>query len=458
MKRLLCDDMGLGKTRMALNLIPLDWGALVICPVNPKFGWKSEAQQLLPDCMITVCKSAKEFRLPVANEILICNFEQVNGAMAHQASPDMPFVTIVDEIHKIKSPTAKRTKNAREILEACRSVGGRTYGLTGTPLPNRTLEFWHIATALDVHKVAFPKGWQEFVGLAGLIQVSYPGTKKDPKTGKMIRTTVQVWEQGYPPKPEFAERLNRVMIRRERHEVFTQCPPKTFVKRYLPLVGADGTKIKSLFQELKGFDEDSAQVKLEDKLVLGVLSEIRNLAASIRIPQMLNWIEEHEDEYPKSVMGLYPSPIIVASAHRPPIDALKGRTDWALITGDTPPERREEIAEQFRAGKLSGIGLTITAGGTGINLYRTESIEEGTELYCPGARRMLFVDCDWRPTEMAQCEDRLRPHLLKESCEYTYLVLDHPIERMVWNAIERKKEVLRASGILKSQPVVAKEE
>lgn len=78
MIRLLADDMGLGKTRVACHLIPKGWGCIVTAPVNVKYGWQKELNSLFPDLLTTVCKSPKDFRLPIAGEVVIANYEQIN--------------------------------------------------------------------------------------------------------------------------------------------------------------------------------------------------------------------------------------------------------------------------------------------------------------------------------------------------------------------------------------------
>ena len=425
MIRLLADDMGLGKTRVACHLIPKGWGCIVTAPVNVKYGWQKELNSLFPDLLTTVCKSPKDFRLPIAGEVVIANYEQINDHVVPLVARHCcKLVMIADEMHLLKNNKAKRTIRWRNLAQATRNAGGVTYGLTGTPLLNRTKEVWEHAISLGVVKEVFPKGWTEFTRLAGMGQV-----QKGP---------VKVWDQVTKPLPEFKERIARFCLRRTRSETFAQTPPKLKIYHPVPLTGAEGTRLKCQLMDLQkvisGRDPLEA---MKDKLILENISRIRALSSLFKVEELMKIIDDHEEEFGKDLStGLYTDPLVVAGVHREVIDIVGKRKDWGLITGDTRDIDRAETAALFQQGKLAGVALTIQAGGAGINLYRE------------GANRMIFVDRDWTEGWNLQAEDRLRPHLIKQQCVYTILTLDHPIDFVVQAALDRKIELMKESGVL----------
>jgi SNF2 family DNA or RNA helicase len=430
-KRLLADQMGLGKTWIALHLIPQGWGAILTGPVNAKEVWAQHVAMLRPEMTIKKLKSRKEFDLPVSNEAVIGNYEQIEGSIGALAKyhPNK-IVLIIDEIHLIKSPNAKRTKDIRKLAENIRDQGGLVYGLTGTAVLNgESLEIWNHLVTLGIQDIAFPGGFPEMCKLGGMGKITVPNGR-----GGFVDT----WKQVRDPQPEFAERLRRVMLRRTRKDVFKDTPAKVYHKILIPLEGAKGRELRALLESLRKDlvrygNRDILEV-MGDPLVLETFSIIRKASADLKITEMFKWIAEHEENFPREG-DFYPEPLLVASAHVEPIESLRKLPGWRIISGAVKSEERGEIAQEFRDGKLAGVGFTIAAGGEGINLCRQ------------GARRMLFVDCDWRPGKMSQAEDRLRPHQLKESCEYSYLVLDHPLEVKVWETLMRKKDYNEKAGL-----------
>ena len=145
-------------------------------------------------------------------------------------------------------------------------------------------------------------------------------------------------------------------------------------------------------------------------------AKIRAMLAESRIPAMLEIVESYEDSE---------TPLVVFSAHRKPIDELANREGWAVITGDVKPEDRRNIVKRFQAGELKGIGLTISAGGTGLTLTR--------------ASNELFVDLDWTPANNIQSEDRcVRIGATTDKVLIMRLSSNHPLDKHIHALLEFK--------------------
>src|SRR5262249_49653534 len=106
-----------------------------------------------------------------------------------------------------------------------------------------------------------------------------------------------------------------------------------------------------------------------------MLSAARAALASAKIPPLMELVEQYEEQE---------EPVVVFSAYRAPIDFLKAREGWAVITGDTSPNQRTEIENDFQAGKLKGVACTIKAGGVAITLTR--------------ACHVIMSDLEWTPS------------------------------------------------------------
>jgi hypothetical protein len=152
-------------------------------------------------------------------------------------------------------------------------------------------------------------------------------------------------------------------------------------------------------------------------------SEIRAALAKSRVPAMLEYVEDCEEQ---------DVPLIVFSAHLSPMDALVTRPGWAVISGATSPQRRQEIVEAFQAGRLKGVGVTIRAGGVGLTLTH--------------AWKALFVDLDWVPGWNSQAEDRIcRIGQKSNRVEVVRMVSKHPLDMHVVNLLSAKIALIEAA-------------
>jgi SWI/SNF-related matrix-associated actin-dependent regulator 1 of chromatin subfamily A len=137
---LIGDEMGLGKTIQAIGTINLTnpKTVLVICPASLKLNWKSEmVKWLVSERKIDVVNGGGE-QISFNPDVVIINYD-VLTKHARALQSRIWDMVIMDEVHKIKNPKAKRTVVAVSI-KARRKVL-----LTGTPITNRPIELQPIA-------------------------------------------------------------------------------------------------------------------------------------------------------------------------------------------------------------------------------------------------------------------------------------------------------------------------
>jgi SWI/SNF-related matrix-associated actin-dependent regulator 1 of chromatin subfamily A len=423
---LLGDDMGLGKTVQTLASLPAKgMGAvLAVVPAGLKYNWRDETNVWRPDYTPIVLDNKKNFRFPERGEIIIMNYEQLPDWLKppsrtennrrirwnlyqpklnrfRQANRNLfpqaaEVMLIVDEAHKVKNYKAQRSIKLTELVEMTRSV----WGLTGTPLDNKPEDLYGVLSTLGM-------AFKTFGSFANYC--------------RLMNATKGRWggiEWG-TPKPEVPERLRRVMLRRLRHVVLPDLPKKTYTKL---VVGGMSAKLRKQLDEL--WDEFGSQVEIAEALPpFERFSEIRAALAKSRTKAMIEYVENAEEQ---------DVPLVVFSAHLAPLDALLMREGWAVITGNTKPERRQEIVKEFQSGKLKGVGLTIAAGGVGLTLTR--------------AWKALFVDLDWRVTSNTQAEDRIaRIGQMSNCIEIIRMVSDHPMDLHVLNILVEKMRMIEAT-------------
>jgi SWI/SNF-related matrix-associated actin-dependent regulator of chromatin subfamily A-like protein 1 len=405
-RAILGDDMGLGKTVQTLYSLDYCASVLVVCPSAVKYNWAEEVERWTPHFNVHIIRKKSEFRLPEsASEIVIVSYDMLpkhfedieveKGKWESQLSDTekdtLADVTLVcDEAHKVSNWKSLRSRRVKGLGKACEKV----WFLTGTPLLNHPPQLFGILSAGDMVQDTFG-GWSKFTRCFN----AYKG-----RFG---------WNWGQPT-PEVSGYLHRVMKRRMKSEVMTDLPPKTF--QTLVVDGANS----SLIKELDAAWEEWKDVITSELPPFEEFSLIRKHLANAKIPAMLEYVESAEEQDTK---------LVVASAHRGPIDALAKRDGWEVITGNTPSHKRQEICNRLNNGELKGVGLTITAGGTGLNLV--------------GASTMLFVDVDWTPANNIQCQDRIcRIGQTSDNILIATMVIDHVLERHIHDLIDIKSRLI----------------
>lgn len=390
-RALLADEMGLGKTvQAAVAMKGQNWPVLVVCPASLKLNWAREIKKWAPGYKTTILAGRKSMRWPEAGEAVILNYDILRDDLGK--IPEDCLV-IFDEVQYIKNYKSARAKRAAKIAEQAK----RVWALTGTPMMGRPFDLWGILRQTGMANRVFG-GFKQFL--------------------KFFLAYKNKWG-GYEfstPGPEVAERLRRVMLRRRREEVLPDLPKKRFQEIEVNQIPRHLSKKMDKLAESLDLTASSLPAFSE-------FSEIRAKLAEIRIPAMIETVEGYEDSE---------TPLIVFSAHRAPVDELESREGWAIITGDTPGKERQETVDLFQAGKLKGIGLTIAAGGVGINLT--------------AASHLLFVDLDWTPANNAQAEDRAcRIGQNADSVLVKRMVSAHPLDRHIQKLLVEKAEMISAT-------------
>ena len=412
--RLLADEMGLGKTVQTLMALPNKTKCLVVAPAAVKFNWKEEVQRWRPDLNPIVISGSDNFRFPSEGEVVIVNYEilpkylEPKKKTATSKSWDVKVFwpndeikknaseinLIIDEAQRVKNYKTQRSKRVRGLCMNVKSV----WALTGTPLENKPQDLYGILDALQMQMQVFG-GWNRFVKLMNGHQDGWGG---------------YTWGD---PSPLVPDLLRRVMLRRKRHDVLPDLPNKTYsdIKVDLP------SNLKGYMDDL--WDEWGNVIKDKKLPPFERFSEIRNKLATSRIHDLIDLVEDHEEEN---------VPLVVFSAHVEPLNKISERDGWEKITGATSAERRQQIVNEFQAGNLKGVAVSIKAGGVGLTLTR--------------AWKAVFVDLDWVPGANQQAEDRIcRIGQESQKVEIVRMVSDHVMDIHVRDLIHLKNNLIEKS-------------
>lgn len=401
---LLADEMGLGKTIQALMALPEKSPVIVICPNVAKYIWWNECKKWRHDIQPFIFQGRGSFMWPKPGQMFIYNYDILPGSPPDNCPKNASI--IFDEAHCVKNVKAKRTKFGRQLADVVLDNHGRGMLLTGSPMLNRPPELWSVLETLKLGDEAYGN-WRNFLRL-------FHGTPS--KFG---------FDWGIP-EPEAAVMLKKICLQRKRADVLPDLPTKQYSQLDIDLNNAELQKrLDEIIEDLDEAGLELNNVSLEQlqqqQVIFEALSKIRADLAKAKIPAMLEFIEQYEDN---------DEPLVVFSAHRAPIDALEHREGWVTITGDTSPHRRSEIVSEFQEGKYKGIGLTIASGGVGITLTH--------------AAHALFVDLMWTPALNAQAEDRICRIGQERGCMIYSMVCKHAVEQRVHELLMLKKVLITA--------------
>jgi hypothetical protein len=396
---LLADSPRLGKTLSAIAALPAGAPTIVVCPASVKDWWAEEIERWRPMFRPRVLAGRHSLRWPEPGEILITNYDVLPEAPPWRTPSSV--VLIGDEIHRVKDASSERSVRFRRIAEAVRSQGGRTWGLTGTPMQNGPLELWHVLEALGIAEEAFGNK-ERFVRLF---------------RGKEIAHGEYRWGL---PDGEVVDAFQRVALRRMLVDVFPELPPVTHETRHVEI---DGRTIRACdaYVRRSGGIEKLAKDLREKKVRFEDVERVRTALATAKIPALLELVKELREE----------GPLLVFSMHRRPLDALTRFRGWEAIHGDVAVKVRQGIVDRVQAGKLRGLALAIRSAGEGLRLSR--------------ASRAIFVDESWNPKENEQAEMRFVDVEETRGKIVTLLRARHPLDERLVELCVGKRRIIAAS-------------
>ncbi len=371
---ILADAPRVGKTLPTAVATSHNLPALVVCPAVAKNVWLKAFNQI--GVKATVISGKKEAAAAVADGVLIVNYDilQNLGPLAFQT-------LVLDESHRIKSPTAKRTKVAMKMMKATPNV----YCLSGTPIPNRPIEIWTVLHGLGIFKGSwlnfayqYAKAWQSPWGL----DVS-----------------------GASNIPELKAKMKPWVLRRKRADVFTgyQKPVISLIELDLPVDRRE-----------KKFDADALAELPNAIMSFEGLAEIMREGGLNKLPQAIDFIEGKLEED-------HDEPLVVFCWHKEVADILLDKLqpyDAVKVTGDTAPTKRQQAIDDFQAGHARVIIGNIATLGEGVDLSRSSTV--------------IFVESTWATSALEQASARVENITKLGSAPSIYILttrnsLDHAV-------------------------------
>jgi SNF2 family DNA or RNA helicase len=374
----LADDMGLGKTVQAIALL-IDRArlgpALVVAPTSVCFNWVDELARFAPTLRPIVYADAADRAACVAGlgkkDVLIASYALV--VRDAERLRGRTFATLVlDEAQAIKNAQTQRAKAVRGLCADFRVA------MSGTPLENHLGELW------SLFAVVFPGllgSWDQFRDrFATPIERS-----QDPEARAALARVIKPF-----------------LLRRTKQEVARELPARTEV--VVPIALSEPERALYEDARLAAVAELANMKGLRDEQrrfqVLAALTRLRLLAshpqlydrsspvASSKLRRLIELVSE---------LGAEGHRALVFSQFTSHLALVREALDQAQIPtlyldGATPAAQRRLKVQAFQAGEADVFLISLTAGGTGLNLTAADYV--------------FHLDPWWNPAVEDQATDR----------------------------------------------------
>jgi SNF2 family DNA or RNA helicase len=363
---LLADDMGLGKTVQAaaalriLFLHKLIASCLLIVPASLVVQWRKEIHRWAPELRVsTVYGAATErtWQWAARADIYLTSYETLRSdCTSNSQSPPRRRVwdvLILDEAQKIKNRNT-------EISRKCKLIHRRrAWALTGTPLENHEDD------------------------LASIVEFVTPVNEGETPPR-------------FKPGPELRQKHKSLQLRRKKHDVLHQLPPKIVSQISLSMDGKqrryyDRAEKEGIIQ----LKESGELVRIENILALIVkLKQICNFCplsgASVKFDDVLERLKILTAEgYRALIFSQFTDSAFGVRA----ISSRLQSFNPLIYTGDLSPLERESVIGNFKENRdRKALILSLRAGGLGLNLQ--------------DASYVFHFDRWWNPAVELQAESR----------------------------------------------------
>lgn len=415
---IIADEMGLGKTLQAIGTAILKKEllnfkkTLVICPASVKHQWKNEIEKFTTETSVVVEGFPEEReKIYISNDSFfhIINYETVLRDLSHINKSNYDFL-ILDEAQKIKNYETKTATAVKNIHKKHALV------ITGTPLENKLLDLYSIVQFLD----------QNF--LSPQWEFSYQHCIFDTKYKNKIH--------GYYNLQNLKERLNSILVRREKQDVFEQLPNVVQKNIYVLLSEEQANLHANFARGIAKILGKKFKTTYDWQKLMHLLTNMRMVCDSSYL------IDKETHHSPKLVelkeillerldLKNNKRKIIIFSEWVTMLGLIeemltKENITFTKLTGKVPVKKRGALIKEFEKNEDCQVFLSSESGGVGLNLQVADTI--------------INFELPWNPAKKNQRIGRIDRIGQKKQKLHVFNLLSH-------NSIEMKI----ATGLLLKQ-------
>ncbi|UOQ83704.1 DEAD/DEAH box helicase [Gracilibacillus salinarum] len=406
---ILADDMGLGKTLQSIAYMVSELPTirkqnqpiLVVCPSSLTYNWLNEFNKFSPALQAVIVDGKKADRIALQksamdHDVLITSYPLLLKDIQWYEKQSF-HTAFFDEAQAFKNPFTQTARTVKKIKADHR------FALTGTPVENALEELW------SIFHVVFPEL------LLGLKEFS-----------KLTRKKI-------------SRRIQPFLLRRLKEDVQEELPEKMEMTESIELL-PDQKQLYAAYlaklreETFKHLDKDTLR-KNRIKILAG-LTRLRQICchpalfvdgykgSSAKFQQLLRIVEEARLSGRRVLIFSQFTSMLKLIAKEL---AYQGRP-FFYLDGQTPPEERVEICNQFNAGERDLFLISLKAGGTGLNLT--------------GADTVILYDIWWNPAVEEQAADRAHRIGQTKDVQVMKLIARGTIEEKINELQEKKRDLI----------------
>lgn len=378
---ILADDMGLGKTLQTLAHLLAEVASgrnggkpsLVIAPTSVVMNWQREAAKFAPDLSVLILQGADRkarFRQIGRTDLVLTSYALLHRDLDALREHEFHLL-VLDEAQHIKNPDAQVSRAAAALRASHRLC------LSGTPVENHLGELWSLMEFLM-------PGW---LGTLDLFRSRY-------------QTPIEK-DRNEARRAALARRVGPLILRRTKHDVAKELPPKTEIVHEIEMEEAQkdlyetarSTMDKQVRQALAIRGQQAQIVFLDALLKLRqicchprLLGEDHAASGSAKFEYLVELLATLREEGHRTlVFSQFTSMLGLVERH-----LVQEGVPYLVLTGET--KNRQELVERFQSGEGQVFLISLKAGGTGLTLT--------------GADTVIHYDPWWNPAAENQATDR----------------------------------------------------
>ena len=350
---------------------------IVICPVSLKAEWQRTAEQATS--LQVQSKDACDW---TTTDVCIASWAKIPAVpSSHDSTAVTKYVVIADEAHSMQNMVSTRTQDALKLMisrSSCRSQCVGVLLLTGTPLKNgRPSNLFPLLKAVQHpfgdhqrdYEIHFCAGHQQHFG---------------PRS---------VWNAGGASNlAQLRELVSSHVLHITKDSVLKELPPKTRIIHSVPVSAKSQLQHTQAIKELaKIYHSDGSSGNADkNESILGAVQRVRLVGSFAKVDATVQYAQQTLEK--ESAVVIFTSFVEVAKlVHK----RLK-ETGWDghVLTGETPPKKRQGMVDDFQNGLIPVFVVTFGAGGVGLTLTAASTV--------------ILLDRPWTPGDALQAEDRVR--------------------------------------------------
>ena len=407
---IIADQMGLGKTVQAIATAVLKrklFGfkrTLIICPASIKEQWKNEIARFANEKALIV-EGTPNLRRQVysdqAHYFIIANYEAVlrDYKYINQNPPD--FI-ILDEAQRIKNYETRTTNAIRNLQKKHALI------ITGTPIENKLIDLYSVVNFVD-HKFLSP-----------LWEFSYQHCYFDTKSFNKIT--------GYYNLNELKEKMAKILIRREKHDVLKQLPSVSQLDIPVQMSNEQFEYHSSYARGIASILHKKYISPFDLQRIMLLLSKMRMVCDSTYLVDsesnispkitelehiLLEKLNVKENERKIIIFSEWKKMnFIIAKMLR------DNNIGFVELNGSVPVKKRGNLIREFETNPKCRVFVSTEAGGTGLNLQAADTV--------------INFELPWNPAKKNQRIGRIdRLGQLSKNLTVISLITENSIESQI---------------------------